>query len=106
MPKDLAEHAGLDVALDDDDAGPALEAGDDQRSRLVQSETARVDAAGRTDLDEAQLAGVGVDAEADERVRGDGRVGAVEGGDLEGLFAAGGDDDEFVVGLFFFFVNI
>lgn len=71
-----------------------------QRPRLVQREPARIPSTRRRRLDEGQSAARAVDGEGDERVRRQGGgVGGVEVGDGEGVFAAGGDDEEALVGL-------
>lgn len=107
IPDNVAQHPRLDIALDDHDAVIVLQRRRDQRARLIQAEAAWVHASGGGRLHEGQEARGGVDGVADQRVRGDGgRVGPVEVGDGEEAFAAGGDDEEVLVGLYFLLVYV
>lgn len=96
----VAQLARLRVTLNEDDAAVLLLADSNQGASLVDRELAREAAASRHLLQRRQVARGAVDGEVDEGVRDDGgAVGGVKVGDLEGVLAAGRDDEELLVGL-------
>lgn len=95
----LGEHTGLHVAVDDDDPAVLLQTHGDHAAVVADRELPRDHAAGGKLLDLGEVAVGVVNAEGDEGVGrdGDGLVGRVRDG--EGFFVAGGDEEEFPVGL-------
>ena len=100
MSHHLPNQPSRNIPLKHHDPIIVLQRRRDKRTREIQRETTRVPTTSRSGLNQFQEACVLVDGEGDQGVGGKGgAVRGVEVGDCEGVFAAGGDDEEFVVGL-------
>lgn len=97
MAHKVTELTSLHISLDDDNAVVVLQRGSDKSTVSVETESTRVHAASGGRLDVGEFA-VLADLVGNQRVGRDLAL-AVEGGDGEGCFVAGGGDDEFAVGL-------
>lgn len=100
---DLAQEAGLDIALIDDHAVVVLQSRDQKIALLIQGEATGVAASSGGSLNVGQGAGCAIDGERNKGVRRDGsRVLGIEVGDAEEVLSARRHDEELLVGLFIF----
>lgn len=101
MGDNAPQLAGLDVALDDDGGPVSLQPDSDGGRVPVEGKLARRPATGGNHLETGEGASLGINGEVDEGIGDDlGAVFGIEVGNLQGVFVAGGDDQELLIRLF------